>query len=616
MRIVEVIPIARSPFVPETLTYFSTKDLQPGDLVSVSLGGRNSPAAVKKVEDARALKSELKRGAFKLKPIRGLISKSFFDDKFLKAVSRISEETLLPQGLILFFLVPHPLFSAKLAIPPSREFPSDYHQESVFRGNFTERTTEYRSQIREHFARERSLIVVSPRLETLSLLERELGRGIENYVFSFTSRLAPKKYLKRWNEAIAQSHPVLILGTGPVLFFDRPDLESVILEEESSPFWRAEAGLDFRRVASLLAREKKRKLLLADELLRIETIWRAERGLVETQSTLSGRVQSGPGWRIINHAKREKPFSWIADEAASILRESVSRKEKILIFTNRKGAGSFTLCADCGRAINCPNCSVPLVLHLSGAFRKFLCHHCLEQVAVNERCPACGSWKLKDFGLGLEKVALEFKKLFPPADVFRLEREEFKNKKLPEIKNAEVVAATELIFSYPEAKFDLVFIPSLDYLFTIPDFRMRERIFRLLHELKNKTSRKIILQTRMADTSFLSDALSGNFSKFWQDEIKEREALAYPPFSSVIKLSSEDSNLKKLQTRTASALKILKAYRPYSFPAFIERMKNKYRRHIILKLAPEAWPGNQKLAQLLKSLRPAWRTVVDPETLL
>src|SRR3990167_268111 len=179
MYVVEVIPIARSPYVPNTLTYFSTKELAPGDLVSVSLGARNSPAVVRKVEDARALKSELKKGGLRLKPVRGVINKSFCDDRFLKAVSGISEETLLSQSLILFFLVPHPLFSAKLAARRTGEFPSDYHRESVFRGNFAERVVEYRSQIREHFARSRSLIVAAPRLETLSLLrseERRVGK--------------------------------------------------------------------------------------------------------------------------------------------------------------------------------------------------------------------------------------------------------------------------------------------------------------------------------------------------------------------------------------------------------------------------------------------------------
>src|SRR3989338_6132354 len=93
MYVVEVIPITRSPSVPNTLTYFSTKELAPGDLVSVSLGARNSLAVVTKVEDARALKSELKKGGLRLKPVRGVINKSFCDDRFLKAVSGISERS-------------------------------------------------------------------------------------------------------------------------------------------------------------------------------------------------------------------------------------------------------------------------------------------------------------------------------------------------------------------------------------------------------------------------------------------------------------------------------------------------------------------------------------------
>ncbi|MDP3785006.1 MAG: primosomal protein N' [bacterium] len=616
MKLYEVIAISRSRRAAGALTYFSTKELNPGDLVLIPLREKIVPAVVKKVSDARAAKSEIKISDFKLKPVKAFIKENFISPEMLCAVERISKEILFPPGVILARLIPKPTLSPKVFKSPVS--PGRYYQQEALKGSGQERVLEYRALIREHFAREKSLTIITPRLENLKRLRKELERGIESYVFSLSSDLSPKKYLKEWNQASRLEHPVLILGTPQVLSLERPDLETLVLDEEGSEFYHLEewGSFDFRRAAEIIAEEKKIKLIRADEILQVETIWKAQSGLIEEKTPLLTRIQTNLEEVLINlkGPKEGSTLSWLSPELMVSLREADLKNEKILIFVNRKGYSAFTICHDCGRSIVCPSCSVPLVLHASSQGKKeFLCHHCLKKSEVPERCPYCFSWKLKDYGLGLEKIELELKKLFPKLQPGRLDREILKNKKMPEsfFKN-KVIIASELILSYPEIKFDLAAVISLDHLFTIPDFKMAERIFRLITALKNKTDKKFILQTRFTENLLLASALAGNLSQFYQAEIKEREALLYPPFARLIKLKREDANWPRLKAEAERVRALLKTYSPASSPAFLEKIKNKYRWNIVLKINSQVWPKNPELLSRLQELAVSWEIIVDP----
>lgn len=602
VKILEVIPIARSAFALTQLSYFSTKKLSRGDLVTINLRGKEIFAIVQKISELKEEKAALKKNsAFKLKPINSLIKEKFLSEEWFRISSELSRDLLIPRPVLLSSLFPRALFSKQIEI---QEYTGRMlnHQKLALKGSGEERMQYFRGMIREHFARKKSLLIMAPKIESLKKLEEGLGRGIEEYVFLFSSELSSKKYLSLFSEAMSEEHPILILNTHQGLTFDRLDLETIVIDEEGSRLWREREGTpyDLRQAAEIIAQMKGLRLVLADQILRIETIYRAEKGVVEAPAPLTGRIQSMIETRIIESNEKTENFSWITKELAREIEEGLFKNEKILLFVNRKGYSSFTICQDCGGVELCSSCSTPLVLHGKDAEeRKFLCHHCLRATKVPDVCAYCGSWKLKDFGLGIEKVSEEFRKLFPKAE--------------------KVVIATEKIFSQSEENFDLVAIVSLDYLFTIPDFRINEAIFRLISELKSKARRKLILQTRIGRSQLLANAISGNLSGFYQDEIQSREKFFYPPFVKVIKLTLEDKNYSRLKEKEQKASTLLKNWNPISFPAFHEKLKGFWRWNIILKIPPAppagGWP-DENLASLLENLSPAWHIVVDPDSII
>ena len=86
MKLYEVIAIGRGYRAAGALTYFSTKELNPGDLVLTPLRNKTVPAVVKKVSDARTAKSEIKISDFKLKPVKTFIKENFISPEMLRAV--------------------------------------------------------------------------------------------------------------------------------------------------------------------------------------------------------------------------------------------------------------------------------------------------------------------------------------------------------------------------------------------------------------------------------------------------------------------------------------------------------------------------------------------------
>ena len=615
MVVIEVISITRSP-LKGPLSYFSMKDLSRGDLVLVPVRGKFIEAIITEVKDAKELKTSLKKSTFKLKSVKDVICEKFFLEKDFSILEKIHKETMAVKELLLFKLIPKALFlQHKKNQFKTRE--NLTHLKYSIKGSIKDRIIEYRTMIREHFARNQSFLIVSPRMEMLRLFKEELSRGIEHYTYVFSSELPPKKYLEAWTGAENMAHPAFIISTPHGLLFDRADLETIVLDDDASDLWwdLERPWLDLRNVAKIFAEVRKNKLIYTGDVLSVERVWQIENRMIEPLNPYLTRLHSKPETRLIKIAPSSETFSWFTKEGIEELEEAIFQNRSILIFVNRKGYSSFTVCLDCSRTIVCQSCSAPLVVHIKpGEEREFSCHHCLSKISVPAECPFCGSWRLKDYGLGIEKIKEEFRKIFPKVEALVIDAD-VKLKNGDVFQSAQVVIGTEKIFFYPPREFDIVFAASIDHFFTVPDFRMNEKVFYLINELKKIAGKKMILQSRLENERTIEDALSGNFSHFYQNEIGDRKNFLYPPFRRLIKLSFEAGRQETLLTDTKDAMAILHGYEPVLYEAFIEKIKNRHRMNILLRLEDKKWP-DEKLYAILEKLSGKCEVIVDPNSIL
>jgi primosomal protein N' len=155
---------------------------------------------------------------------------------------------------------------------------------------------------------------------------------------------------------------------------------------------------------------------------------------------------------------------------------------------------------------------------------------------------------------------------------------------------------------------------SIDSFFSIPDFRINEKVMNILLKIRACTTRSFLVQTRDIEQKILKYATGGNLAEFYRDEIKERELLSYPPFSIPIKITLQGDK----KTVLAGMEQLQKEMAPYEvdiFPAFIPITKGKFSMHALLKIKRKEWV-NQDLLHKLNSLPPQYTINVDPESLL
>src|SRR6185436_17716188 len=93
----------------------------------------------------------------------------------------------------------------------------------------------------------------------------------------------------------------------------------------------------------------------------------------------------------------------------------LERREQALVLLNRRGFATAVFCRQCAGTMDCPNCSVSLVVHGEGVSRRARCHYCNYTARVPTACPLCAGPYLEQSGFGTERVELEVKKAAPSA---------------------------------------------------------------------------------------------------------------------------------------------------------------------------------------------------------
>jgi primosomal protein N' (replication factor Y) len=134
---------------------------------------------------------------------------------------------------------------------------------------------------------------------------------------------------------------------------------------------------------------------------------------------------------------------------------------------------------------------------------------------------------------------------------------------------------------------------SADALMSFPDFRVNERAYQTLHQVSGRTGRKnnngaVMIQALNIKNSTLQWFLRQDIDAFYDEELKFRQTLLYPPFARLIHVEIKHKNLQTaidaanwLQQKLYPALG--KFVLGPSKPA-IDRVKNYYIRELLIKI--------------------------------
>ncbi|MFA5651874.1 MAG: primosomal protein N' [Candidatus Paceibacterota bacterium] len=652
MKLLEVVPIAKG-INKDTLSYFSVSDIPIGSIIKVPLRKRVVPALVINAREVKDSKSEIKNSSFALKKIAKAKFTNLLTKNFVDAAEMAANYYIGTIGSVLNSIIPKTLLEnidkiklqeinfgnanpgqIKSQLDGARK--NTRAEKFVIQSTDDDRYAQYKSIIREEFAKGSSVFFCLPTIQDIKKAKESLHKGIEMYTFVLHSSMNKKDIVETVNKILSEKHSVLVIGTGGFLSIPKNNIGTIILDKENSRSYKMQIRpyIDMRKFAEVFAEKINSKIIFGDLLLRTDTIWRQKRGeLVElvslkfrslttsSQEIIDMRSTQKDINETIKTEENKKVFRIFSEKLEKKIKENIENNEHMFIFTGRRGLSPSTVCADCGNVVKCNSCGAHTVLHKSTNENFFLCHKCGERRNALEKCSHCGGWRLTTLGIGSEMVEEKMKELYPKASIFRIDADA-----TPTHNRAQAVAekfynspegilvGTEMALLYLTEKIENTAVVSIDSFFSIPDFRINERILNILLKIRSITDKYFIIQTRDIKQKVFEYAVKGNLVDFYRDEINDREKLHFPPFTTLIKISIAGTKEEVLEM-SGNIQKIIEPHIIDIFPAFIPQSKGKYGVNGIIKIPGGKWP-DKELCDKLKILPIDVLINVDPDSLI
>jgi primosomal protein N' (replication factor Y) len=286
----------------------------------------------------------------------------------------------------------------------------------------------------------------------------------------------------------------------------------------------------------------------------------------------------------------------ISKPLQTAIKETLDKKQQVILLINRRGYSTYTQCQGCGHVIECPNCAIPMIWHSKDNMLK--CHYCNHAEYFPDKCPNCGFEGLKNSGTGTQKIEAQINKIFPEASVIRMDVDTTSAKNAHEIilnkfreEKIDILLGTQMITKgHDFENVTLVGVLAADSSINIGDYRAQERTFQLLTQVAGRSGRgekkgRAIIQTYMPDEFSIITAQKQDYLTFYRQEIKVREKLKYPPFCDIMIAVVIGQNEAEIIEDANKLYNIFKGcYETYPpMPAPISKINDNYRWRILIK---------------------------------
>lgn len=635
MRLLSVMPLARA-FGAEMLSYYTTSDVHVGAVVKVPLRKKIIPGLVIESKLLTDVKSEIKSAGFSTKKISGVVTDSFFLPAHISASKTVASLHATQPGNVLSVMAPKAILekvTASKKVAHKKKAPSDVKPPvKILQAIPEDRFSRYKSMVRESFARGVSVFVLVPSVHHGEMLFDVLSKGIEERSYFLSNNLSVKVLRGSWTSALASTSPVLIIATYSFLSFPREDIGVYIIEGEASPNYklRGRPHLDVRLLAEHIAHDMHAECIYGDTCLTLETMHRYDEHEIEESVRPSMKYTFEGTCSIVDMRKtvedEGKPLQVFSPHVVSHIEESAAHERRTFVYAVRRGFAPLTVCRDCGKTLACDRCDAPMVLHSQkqgdAEKRVFSCNRCGRIRDAKTVCDNCTSWRLEPLGLGIERVSDTLRKAFPTIPLFEIhggvEDIDAKEKEIADAwrasKNGILVGTERTLPHLARHKAHTAVVASIDSLVALPDFRIGEKIFSLLLDIRSSVIEKMFIQSRSPEHPVFGFVAQGDGAAFYRHEKALRESYGYPPFTVPVKISRTGPR----ETITKELELLAEKVKPRDtavYPAFVGTVRNQSVAHLLITVPRRLWPDTELLS-LISHLSPAYDVDVIPRSFL
>ena len=465
----------------------------------------------------------------------------------------------------------------------------------------------------------KQIIMLVPEISLTPQMVNVFKSRFKNSIAILHSALSDGEKYDEWRK-ITRGEVSIVIGARSAIFAPFTNLGLIILDEEHSDTYKQENNPKYDTIDIALKRAKTYNcpIILGSATPSIESYTRAKLGTYELL-VLDKRINNTlPSVKIIDmRTEIKKGNSIFSNELLEDIKDRLEKKEQVILFLNRRGYSTTVTCKECGYTIKCPNCDIPLTYHKNG--NKMNCHYCNYTTYKPLNCPECKSKNISNYGLGTEKIEEEVKKIFNNYKTIRMDIDttrrkgshekiinDFKNKKY------DILIGTQMIskgLNFEDVT--LVGILNADASLNMPDFRSAERTFNLINQVSGRAGRfekkgKVIIQCFNTNHYSIVESAKNNYLGFYEEEMKIRKKLKYPPYYSICLIKIISSNYEELINESRK----IKEYLEKKINSIIlgpslsnmPKINNKYYMQIIIK-----YKKTENIMEALKYLKKIYK---------
>ncbi|OED45494.1 primosomal protein N' [Rickettsiales bacterium (ex Bugula neritina AB1)] len=392
-------------------------------------------------------------------------------------------------------------------------------------------------------------------------------------------------------QRVHDGEAVLVIGARSSVFLPFKKLGIIIIDEEHDSSYKEVGGYDGREMSKLLGSIFNIPVVMGSATPSSSSFYECQNDnyklLSLTERFLS---RSLPEIDMISHKNKNNII--FHEKILQNIKITLSKKQQVLIFLNKRGFGTISMCFICKHLQKCLHCDSNLIFHRLKC--KLICHLCGKEYINN--CLSCKkNGGIIVYGYGVERVSEYIKKIFPNENV-GIFSSDFCNssKKIKEfIQDVEnnkysIIIGTQLVAKgHNFLNIGLVAILNNNFLGFDPG--SLEKLLQTIIQVSGRCGRgsikgKVMIQI---DNDFKTKIEESRYLYFLEKILNNRKKNNLPPFSNLILITHEDKNpikasnfIKNVYEEIIKFSLDMKVFPPTNNQ--ISKIKDKYRFFILI----------------------------------
>ncbi len=480
------------------------------------------------------------------------------------------------------------------------------------------KTEVYMRMAEDQLISQKSCLILAPEIGLIPQLVDRFSKRFQTEVYEYHSNCSSSHRTSVWKKIIDEDKPLIVIGTRSAVFLPIQNLGLIIMDEEHDVSYKQDSPMpcyDARDVALERVKRNPAKLIFGSATPSMRT-WK--KVAFEKQFKLlrmKERISSTeiPEIKVVDMRDefQNGNAKIFCRELLDLISQLKENKEQAIVLIPRRGYSGFLSCRNCGFIINCPNCDVPLSVHVGSKGKQWLsCHWCDHKAKIIKTCPDCKSNAFKPFGIGTQRVIEFLNNEFPELKLLRFDRDTTSGKDghrniLSKFSNgyADILVGTQMLakgIDIPNVTLSVVI--AADGLLHRPDISAEEKSLQLFLQLAGRAGRakktgKVIFQTYKPSHPVISYLKNRDYEGFLAESSKLRKDAKLFPFCKVCLLKVSGENYESTEMTAVKLAKYLISIckeNKWSLigpaPSLIAKVGNKFRWQILMH-----GPENSKL---------------------